>query len=82
MAPAEKLDVQGYSRPIAGGKQSVEISVNGKRVISGALSAKAPHGTFHATYEGHEIVADCTLAARVNCTISVDGMPQAQSGGG
>jgi len=74
--PQEILEFQGRTRPAGGGAQAVEILVNGRSVLRGTLSEHSPRDTFHGEFEGHELVADCTLAVRVQCAISVDGESQ------
>lgn len=74
--PQEILEFQGRTRPVGGGAQAVEIFVNGRPVLRGTLSEHSPRDTFHGEFDGHELVADCTLALRVQCAISVDGESQ------
>lgn len=69
----EHLDIQGRSAPIAPGKQAVMIFVNGRQVINGTISTSAPQQRFRASYEGHDVVAECALRERVRCAISIDG---------
>jgi len=75
-APQEALEFEGRTRPVGGGAQAVEIFVNGRPVLRGTLSERSPRDTFHAEFDGHDLVADCTLALRVQCAISVDGESQ------
>jgi len=69
--------MQARSRPAEGGGRLVEIFINGQRVIEGTLSAPAPRGEFHGEYDGHEVLAECTLAPKVLCSVSIDGEPAA-----
>jgi len=69
--------MQARSRPAEGGGRLVEILINGRRVIEGTLSAPAPRGEFHGEYDGHEVLAECTLAPKVLCSVSIDGEPAA-----
>jgi hypothetical protein len=69
--------MQARSRPAEGGGRLVEIFINGRRVIEGTLSAPAPRGEFHGEYDGHEVLAECTLAPKVMCSVSIDGEPAA-----
>jgi hypothetical protein len=71
--PQEALSFEGRTRPVGVDAQAIEILVNGRPVLRGTLSEKAPRNSLQAEYEGHALVADCTLAARVECSISVDG---------
>jgi len=73
----ERLVIQARSRPAEGGRRVVEIFVNGKRAAQGTLSAAAPQGEFRGEYEGHDVLAECTLAAQVLCSVSIDGDPGA-----
>jgi hypothetical protein len=74
--PQEALSFEGRTRAVGVGTQAVEIFVNGRPVLRGTLSPRSPRSTLRGQYEGHELVADCTLAARVECSISVDGEMQ------
>jgi hypothetical protein len=74
--PQEILEFQGRTRAVGGGAQAVEILVNGRPVLRGILSERTPQDTFRGEFDGHELVADCTLASRVQCAISVDGESQ------
>jgi hypothetical protein len=71
--PQEALSFEGRTRPVGVDAQAIEILVNGRPVLRGTLSEKAPRNSLQGEYEGHALVADCTLAARVECSISVDG---------
>jgi len=71
-APPESLSLEGRSRPIGPGKQSVDIFVNGRRVGGGTLTTQQPRGSFRGDYEGHDVLADCTLTDKVRCSISID----------
>lgn len=71
----EKLAMVARSMPAAEGGRSIEIFINGQRVVQGTLSAPRPHGSFHGDYEGHDVLADCTLRTNVVCSVSIDGEP-------
>ncbi len=74
--PQELLEFEGRTRAVGGGTQAVEIFVNGHPVLRGTLSERSPRDTLHGEFDGHDLVADCELALRVQCAISVDGEPQ------
>ena len=71
--PPEALSLAGRTWPLGSGAQAVEILVNDQPVIRGSLSERSPHDTLHGEYEGHTLIAQCTLAVRIQCAISVDG---------
>jgi hypothetical protein len=71
--PQEKLSAVGISHPVAAGKYAFEVFVNGHQAIQGTLSTDAPRKTFHGAFEGHDVAADCTLRAKVDCVITIDG---------
>jgi hypothetical protein len=72
----ERLAIQARSRPAEGGRRLVEIFINGRRVAEGKLSAATPRGEFHGQYDGHDVLAECTLEAKVLCSVSIDGDPR------
>jgi hypothetical protein len=71
--PQEALSFEGRTRAVGVGVQAVEILVNGRPVLRGTLSQRSPRDSLRGEYQGHDLVADCTLTARVECSISVDG---------
>jgi hypothetical protein len=80
-SPPETLSLEGRSRPTGPGKQSVDIFVNGHRVGGGTLTTLQPRGSFRGNYEGHDVLADCTLTDKVRCSIAIDGareMPEVE----
>ena len=77
VVPQEELSIQGRSAPAGPGKQSVAIFANNERVAEGVLTTASPRGTFTGKYKGHDIRADCVLTTKVDCSITVDGAPEA-----
>jgi len=76
MSPQQSLSIQGRYQPAGGGKYLVMIFVNGRRTIDGSLSAGKRRDRFHGQYDGHDVEADCVLAQKVDCVISIDGAPR------
>jgi len=76
VTPQENLSIQGRYQPVGGGKYQVVISVNGQPTIEGSLSDKKRRDHFHGKYGDHDVDADCVLAQKVDCVISIDGAPR------
>ena len=65
-------DIAGAASPGTAG-DAVTLTVNGKDVAHGLLTARQPQSVLKGSYEGYDVAADCSLMQekKVGCAVSV-----------